>query len=852
MTIQEDITKIYIGYFGRAGEPKGFNYWLGQATDGGDGPGGVAPLTLAQIAASFSVQPESTTLYPFLANPLVADSTAFITQVYQNLFNRPPDQKGLTFWKGELANAAGDPQAVGAMIINIISGAQNTASGQDLTIINNKVDVALDWAQSVANIPGFTYIDANKNILPGPEASAKGVLNGVDDTAASVAAAKAETDAFVAAGGGQAVNTVNLKVGVDALTGTSSGDVFNATSATFEDGDSVDGAGGTDTLRVIATAATSVTPTLTSIENLEVVATHNGTTTVDLAVSTGLTNASLENSSGFLVLNNVGALVDLSATDTTGNAGLAVFYDAPVVSGSSDTQKIALTDATMGGAIAVSNVETFDVTLTGTNMVAGFVGNMNTIVDGAGSLTANMSSTGSTGTFDASAATGDQDITFAAGKGYTVTSGSGDDAFDLTGTTTVSVSSGDGDDMIMLGASLDATDTIDGGTGKDTLAVTNPTGKESLINAAAGLEVLMLTATTNSLDAADYTSINEFVFDGGPNGGRVNIRGVQSNDRFVFSSDQSNSDETLRFESATVGQALTMELRASEGTGGEVVIFSNSNTGNDEAAIGFQNSFSSVTIDSTGSNTNANMIHAVDTGSNVYSAFDNQGGPSTFNITGSQDLNIGARIGDAMSASSDTFGFHSAVSVDASSFTGNLRIAGSSSADVLTGGDGDDIFYGMGGDDVLRGNDGADQFRFVGDNSTDLILDFTAGTDKIGFNTASTIDFGNTTATSAGATLAAADYIENRSAITALGASDDDKVVEMQAALSTGQLTTDVGAAVDAFIVVFNSTTAKGELWYDSDWSSAGGRTQVATFDNVSDLVGIQGMSNTDFVEFTA
>jgi Ca2+-binding RTX toxin-like protein len=246
------------------------------------------------------------------------------------------------------------------------------------------------------------------------------------------------------------------------------------------------------------------------------------------------------------------------------------------------------------------------------------------------------------------------------------------------------------------------------------------------------------------------------------------------------------------------------------------------------------------------------MIHAADVGSNVYSAFDNQNGPSTFNITGTQDLNIGAKIGDAMSSSSDTFGFHSSANVDASSFTGNLRIAGSSSADVLTGGSGNDIFYGMGGDDVLRGNDGADQFRFVGDSSTDLLVDFTAGTDKIGFNTTTTINFSNTTATNAGATLSAADYIENRSAITALGASDDDKVVEMQAALSTGQVASDVGAAVDAFVLLFNSTTTKGELWYDSDWSNAGGRTQVATFDNVDDLVGIQGMSNTDFVEFIA
>ena len=416
MTIQEDITKIYIGYFGRAGDPTGFNYWIGQAIDGGDGPGGVAPLSLREIAASYSVQPESTALYPFLANPLVADSTAFITQVYQNLFNRAPDQEGLTYWKGELAKAAGDPQAVGAMIINIISGARNTPSGQDLTIINNKVEVALDWVQSVSNVSGFSYVDANGNIMAATEASAKGVLNGVDDTPASVTAAKAETDAFVSGGAGQAVNTVNLEATVDALIGTTSNDLFSGTSQTFGDGDSIDGSSGTDTLKIVATSASSVTPTLTSIENLEVVATHSGATTVDLAASSGLASAALQNSSGALSLTNVDALVDLSASDTTGAAGLSVGYDASVVSGTSDTQKIALDNAVLGSGVVINGAETFEVTATGTNSVSAFMGNINTIVDGAGSLTAMMSSTGSTGAFDASASTGDQDITFVAGQ----------------------------------------------------------------------------------------------------------------------------------------------------------------------------------------------------------------------------------------------------------------------------------------------------------------------------------------------------------------------------------------------------------------------------------------------------
>ncbi len=845
MTVQEDITKIYIGYFGRAGDPDGFNYWIGEATDGGDGPGGRPPLTLREIAASFSVQPESTSLYPFLANPLVADSTNFITQVYQNLFNRDPDAEGLAYWQGELAAAAGNPQAVGAMIINIISGAQNSADGQDRTTIDNKVEVGLDWVQSAANVPNFVYEG-----LAATAASAKGVIDAVDDTAGSVANGKAETDAFIAGGAGQPINTVNLTTGVDALIGTGGDDLFNGTSGTLSTGDSIDGATGTDTLRSIEAFGGFLTPTLTSIEMLTIVATHNTTTTIDMAASTGLMSATLENSSGALVLSNQSGIIELTATNTTNFAGLGVNYTASTIAGTTDVQKLALNNAALPAGISIAGVETIELTATGTNTAASIIGNANFVVDGSGSVETFVSSTADTGTYNASASTGSQMITFAAGKGYTVMGGSANDSFDLSSTNTNMVMGGEGDDMLLFGNSLDSTDTVDGGAGRDILAIANENGLTTQINAASGIEVLMLTSASDGLNAGDYTSIDTFDFAGGQNGSRMNITGVQSSDRFIFSSDQGTTDEAVRFTGAQVGQSVTMELQAQEGAGGEVVIQADTNN-NNAAAVGFQGGISTVTIDSTGMNDAANMIHAVDRGSSNYYAFDNQSGPSNFIVTGTQDLNIGARVGDAMTSSSDTFGFRSSVNLTAESFTGDLRVSGSNSADVLTGGSGNDIFYGMNGDDALTGGDGVDQFRFVGDNSTDMLLDFTAGTDKIGFNTA-IFDLTSTTQTFEGATLSSNDYIENRNGITDIGSADDHKVIELQTGLSSGQISNDAGAASEAFVLVFNTTTSKGELWYDSNWATSGGRTHVATLDTVDDLAGIQGLSNTDFVEFIA
>ncbi|MDP1670608.1 MAG: hypothetical protein Q8L63_00830, partial [Alphaproteobacteria bacterium] len=165
------------------------------------------------------------------------------------------------------------------------------------------------------------------------------------------------------------------------------------------------------------------------------------------------------------------------------------------------------------------------------------------------------------------------------------------------------------------------------------------------------------------------------------------------------------------------------------------------------------------------------------------------------------------------------------------------------------GGSGNDIIYGLAGSDTLTGNGGADQFRVTGTNGTDVIKDFVKGVDKVGFNT---VDFTNTTATSAGAVLALADYVQNRNGVTDMGASDNKKVVELQSELSGTQISTDTGAAIEAYVLVFNSTTNKGQLWYDSNWSDAGGRFTIATFDNVTDIVGVRLFSNTDFVEFIA
>ncbi|MCK4492705.1 MAG: hypothetical protein KAU26_01500 [Methylococcales bacterium] len=78
--------------------------------------------------------------------------------------------------------------------------------------------------------------------------------------------------------------------------------------------------------------------------------------------------------------------------------------------------------------------------------------------------------------------------------------------------------------------------------------------------------------------------------------------------------------------------------------------------------------------------------------------------------------------------------------VDASAFTGKLSVIGSAAADTLKGGTSDDSITGGAGVDSLTGGVGNDKFMtfsFVDVNTTngvitDIITDFTSGTNKIG------------------------------------------------------------------------------------------------------------------------
>ncbi|MFO1161128.1 MAG: VWD domain-containing protein [Reyranellaceae bacterium] len=146
LNAEEQIASTYAAFFGRGADREGFAFWVNQFNINLPTQGGAA--LFANIASSFGVSAEAKALYPFLINPFGSSDAqigAFIDSVYNNLFNRGSDAAGLAYWTGQVKATLAAGQFVGSVLINIMSGAQDTADGHDITTLMGKVAVGLEY-----------------------------------------------------------------------------------------------------------------------------------------------------------------------------------------------------------------------------------------------------------------------------------------------------------------------------------------------------------------------------------------------------------------------------------------------------------------------------------------------------------------------------------------------------------------------------------------------------------------------------------------------------------------------------------------------------------------------------------
>ncbi|TPM43015.1 type I secretion C-terminal target domain-containing protein, partial [Mesorhizobium sp. B2-3-2] len=360
-------------------------------------------------------------------------------------------------------------------------------------------------------------------------------------------------------------------------------------------------------------------------------------------------------------------------------------------------------------------------------------------------------------------------------------------------------------------ASVQVSNINGGGNVTGTLANEILVGNDSAntFNGAGGVDII-LAGGGNDTIIADQ---NDYVIDGGSGTDTLQVNGNFTSVSDAQIANVENVTLTaaavLNLSSQTEGFVITGSSGADSITGG---------AGND-TIIGAQND----TLLAGGSGTDTLQIGA--------SFNDNNDGQ----ITGIENITLTA-----------------ASTLDLSSQTEAFKIIGSSSADTITGGSANDIINGGGGNDTLSGGAGNDQFRFATNTGTDTVNSFVAGADKIGFlegTGTGAVNFG-TAGTAAGATFAAGDLVSHTT-IAGIANSDDNKVILITTAQASNVIDNATGSATNSYVVVYDSNDNRAEIWFDTDWSTASSRTQVATINGLTQAQ-VAALTVSDFVAYNS
>lgn len=553
LSVNAQITELYMAYFNRAPDVAGLNYWAGQVKAG---------LPLTGVAASFTAQPEYASVYP----SSLTDSTSFVQSIYQNLFGRAPEQAGLTYWVQQLDGGA---VSRSNFVLAVATGAQDTALGNDKTLIETRAN-AISYAIEQSAAKGVNAVTAY-NTAAGADAklslaefdlafgTSLSTITGKTVTAADLAAATAAVDVKVAAidpivfnkaadyVGSQANDVIDTTAGADKLAGD------GTDAVAYFKAHSINGNAGNDTLVISAADAAAVsvtTETLKGISSVEALKISTALSTTVDAAKFGVNSVELAFAAA------AGAEVKLANNGTLTLDGATNTVKATIAG--ADTGTADVLNLVMKGAAAnvdVSNIETLNVnvatgavvTLANDAKVSGVVvtgnGSVTVVETGGAAKLASVDASALKGglTFDASTA----DAKLAAG--LTIKGGLG--VNDITGSKfadtivlnaatvggTNKVAAGAGADNITASKGVDtfayhagdsllnSNDTITGFTSKAAIDTAKAADANVVIQAAA--DVLDLSTVANGATAvqkllfADGTSLSTALSAGFANDG---------------------------------------------------------------------------------------------------------------------------------------------------------------------------------------------------------------------------------------------------------------------------------------------------------------------------------------------
>jgi len=528
--------------------------------------------------------------------------------------------------------------------------------------------------------------------------------------------------------------TVNLTAGADKLSGglginTFKGTVTNGTTAasTFNSGDILDGSLGTGDLLALtisgAAGASTVSGTkISNIEQVEIVNSNiTGAVSFDTTQWTGVTSIASDGSDALssTSFTNLAALT--AAEMSNGGGSLELNYTAGVLSGSSDTQSLTLSN-NLGGTFKVSGgtAETLNIVSTGNSntLIIDAANNHTTInVSGDEALDLDVTGLSTLTTVNASALTV---------NGLDIHGLGGSDNVKVTG-------SAQTDSIVFVDGSLTSNDTISGGAGTDllgfetgaTLSDSSFSNVDSIEHIAFGSGQFVATLGANA-DDAGIAEIQSF----GDSSVNVTLEAAFDNALSIDLvahevGDLVPADSTDAVDASASSAAVTVKAMASHITAADTL---KGGTGASDTLI---LTADSGTTDLTGvSGFEKITILAGETGSESASVSVNLatvvGSLKTLTIDASALAGTGATFffdGSAETASVGRFNVTGGTEAD--------ELIGGNGADTLNGGAGDDLIDGGQGNDSLTGGEGDDH---IDAGTGDEVIDAGNGDDEIDFD----------------------------------------------------------------------------------------------------------------------
>jgi len=886
VAMRTEVAQNYVALFGRAPDADGLSYWVQQL--------GVEGKTPAQVAqAMYDTTPARAYFPGWMTNDEIVGS------FYTNVRGRAADAEGLAYWSGRLA-ASSQGAVIREMIDAVVSwvptgGANDAAGATSKALLTNKVAVAEYWGTTVGTVAGSNTVLAS--------------VTATTDTSSTAAIQAVVTASSATAVTGQ---TFTLTTAADSFTGTTGNDTFSgvidSTTGTLTGVDSVAGGAGTDTLSVrISNVATGDT-VAPSISAIEVLTLDNDETTAkeyltfNTGSASGITNINSSGSSAGsqTSVTNVAASATIGLTSTKGQ--FAVDFASTVFATSADSIAVNLNGAGVatatgtaltllldGGYTAGTAVGTVDNTLETLTITSNTAASKVDMWGGSAVKTLNISG-------DAALTLTDTNNNF--GSITTVNASTMTAALDIdlsSNTKNVTITTNTGNDRVKIGAigtGLTADDTINLGSGTDTVAVSDTSFDatdllliRNELSTVETLEFYSELTNTATYDLADISTISSFKLSGTGAGSAaatasastvlLAITGVEAGDTLTFSKSYTGSLGAAASGSAVasandggVAISLTPDVDGGSdsititlsggvtlaggqgGAAGGGVSGTGSTMGDGGAAIS-ASGFEVVNIVSSG--TSANAIAGGTAGvTGVSGDVAGSAGPSiivntngTINVSGSIALNLGTIQGTN-------------ASVNASAFTAALTVTGEAGNNTIVGGSAADAITGGAGIDTLTGNGGADVFKFqlgtastashssymnaasatsTGVLSVDAITDYAKGSDSIVIL--------NTSGTAV--TLSSSDVVTNSSAtvgtaaisssaIASFASADDtlyERVIAVESAIQTG-----TAAANQFAIFEFSGST----YLFVSD-----GTDQVDRGDVLVKLTGVTDVSGIGF-----